>query len=247
MKEQSKGFAIGFILMALLALGGYLWLERKHASDMEGLQTILDSKNGEVTFWKNKAGESISRASQVSSTFEQYRAAHPQEVAAILKEFSLEPSQLRNFLKASIQAKNKGVSVVKTIYSRDTVLIQGGMQIDSVRKSTFEIYDGYLALGGESEFKVGDSWSQVKWQYRYLDTLTFVGRVQKTGFLGLGKKKYFVDGSIKNPRAQITSIKNVEIREFVDKRFGIGPALVYDPFSGTLRIGVGVTYNLIRF
>jgi hypothetical protein len=237
-----KGFYIGVVLTALLAVGIIAWLLRKHQEETDGLNSLIQADKGQITYYQNKQGEAIAQATQARVSLEQYKTTHADEVASILKEFAIKQGQLESYIKASFQAMDRGESVVHTVIMPDTV---SHVKNDSILDSSFDINDGYLVLHGDAKSERGKPWNKLTWQYSYSDTLSFVGTVKQKNFFA--KKTYWIDGRIGNPKAKITSMRDIQITEFRDKRFSVGPAVIFDPFSGTFRVGIGGTFSLIRF
>lgn len=241
---MTRSFFIGVGLTALLFVGIIMWLLRVHGAEIAGKDSIIAEKNDHITYHQNKAQEAIATVAQVRASASAYQAAHPEEMAAIVKEFAVRQSELESYIRASFKAQNKGVSVVHTTFVPDTATTD---PTDSIQESSFDVSDNYLTMHGDTRTQLGLPWLKVNWDYSYIDTLSFVGREQKNGFLGLGKKTYWLDGKVENPKAQITSIKNFQVTEFRDKRWSIGPAVLFDPFSGTVRFGVSAQYAILRF
>lgn len=239
---MNRSFFIGVGLTAILACGVIFWLLRKNKVETDGLASLIETDKGQITFHQNKVREAIASATQARISLQGYKDTHPEEVAAILKEFGLRPSQLKSYLKASFKAENKGVSVLHTVHYPDTTTLQKG---DSITDASFDISDGYLTLHGDTRTQVGMPWLKVNWEYSYSDTLSFVGRTQRKTLFA--KQTYWVDAMVKNPNAQITSLRNVQITEFRDKRFSVGPGILFDPFSGKAVVGFGITYGLFKF
>lgn len=240
---MTRQFFIGVSLTALLAAGIIFWLLRVHGAEVAGKDSIIAEKEGKVIYHQNKAQEAIATVAQVRASAEAYKAAHPEEMAAIVKDFALKQAQLESYIRASFKAQNKGVSVVHTTFIPDTTTVDPA---DSVQEGSFDIADNYLSLHGDTRTQSGLPWLKVNWDYAYVDTLSFVGREQRNGFLGLGKKTYWLDGKVENPKAQITSLRNFQVTEFRDKRISIGPAVLFDPFSGTVRVGISIQYAILR-
>jgi hypothetical protein len=90
---MNRQFFIGVGLTALLALGIILWLLRVHGAEIAGKDSIIAEKDTHITFHQNKAQEAIATASQTRASLQAYKEAHPEEVAAILKEFGLKQAQ----------------------------------------------------------------------------------------------------------------------------------------------------------
>lgn len=253
-REQWKPFLIGVVLMALLAAGVIFYLLRKHKAETDGFSSMIEADKGQIAFHENKAREAIAQTAQARVSLQEYQLTHPEEVALILKEFGLKPSQLGAYLRASFQAKNKGVSVMHTVHpppagnSLDSTMIGEAPGIVALTgESTFDINDKYLSLHGS--IKPGDFFQEVKWEYIYSDTLYFVGHTNRKNFFNplFKKEKFFVDAKVNNPKAQITSLRNVQITEFKDKRFAVGPGVMFDPFSGKVVVGIGINYAIFKF
>ena len=66
--------------------------------------------------------------------------------------------------------------------------------------------------------------------------------------IGVNKKKPFVDIIIKNPYSIVSTIRTYQVSLPKPKRWGIGPSAGMT-FDGVLKpyVGIGLSYNLIRF
>jgi hypothetical protein len=241
---MNRQFFIGVGLTALLAAGIIMWLLRVHGAEIAGKDSIIAEKDSHIIYHQNKAQEAIATVAQVRASAEAYKTAHPEEMATIVKEFAVRQEQLESYIRASFKAQNKGVSVVHTTFVPDTATAD---PTDSIQEASFDISDNYLTMHGDTRTQPGLPWLKVNWDYSYIDTLSFVGREQKNGFLGLGKKTYWLDGKVDNPKAQITSLRNFQVTDFQDKRWSVGPAVLFDPFSGTVRVGISAQYAILRF
>lgn len=241
---MSKDFFIGVGLTALLAIGVIFYLLRQHKAETDGLNSLIEADKGQIAYHQNRARESIAQSVQARVSLQEYKDAHATEVAAILKQFDIRQGQLTSFLKASFQAQDKGVSVV-----HDAVTIHPTAK-DSLASKVLEpsapffvINDKFLNLSGQ--IKQGDFFQEVEWEYTYTDTISFLGHVKRKNLFA--KQTYWVDGLIKNPKAKITSMRDIQITQFKDKRFSVGPGILLDPFSMRLVVGIGVQYSIFKF
>lgn len=229
---------IGAGLMAILAIAVIFWLLRKHGAEVNQYQSLLEADRDTVTYHRNKAGQAIAESAQAQVSLTLYKQTHEADLKRIAKDFGIRADQLTSYVKASLEARNEGVSEVKTIHHYDT------LKRDSVTESSFDIDDKYLTLHGDTRDN-GGTWLKVNWDYSYRDTISIAGVVRRKNIFA--KQHYFVDAILQNPKAQVTSLKGVEIKEFHDKRFNVGPSIIYDPFTNTVRVGIGISYGLIRF
>lgn len=241
-----KQAIIGAVLTAAFAIGLLLYIQRRHSAEIDGLKSSWAADNSELIRTRNKLGQSVASEQAAIMSLQQYKDTHPEEIAQIARDFNLKPKQLRWYLAAAMRAKGSGVSVIYKQPASPTGLIdsvpawfQPGKNADSTRH-WFAANDGYLNFYGSI---INDS--TTAWLYSYTDTVSFVGRTRRKGLFG--KTTYWVDGKVGNPSAELQSLRNVQIKEFVDKRWSIGPAVVLDPFSGSVRVGVGVQYALVKF
>lgn len=76
---------------------------------------------------------------------------------------------------------------------------------------------------------------------------------EPTGFLGLGKRNPFAEVTNYNPYTKTTNLRTYQVDGYPDKRFGVGLiggyGLNLSPpgVSAGMFVGVGVSYNLIKF
>jgi len=234
-----KQALIGAGLMAVLAIAVIFWLLRKHGAEVTQYQSLLEADKDTITYHRNKAGQAVAESAQAQVSLTLYKQTHEADLKRITKDFGIRADQLQSYVKASLEARNEGVSEVKTIHHYDT--IRG----DTVTESSFDIADKYLSLHGDTKTQPGQPWLKVNWDYSYRDTITIAGIVRRKNLFA--KQHYFVDAILQNPKSQVTSLKGVEIKDFRDKRFSVGPSVIYDPFSNTFRVGIGISYSLIRF
>lgn len=229
--------AIGAGLMALLAAGIIIWILRQHANAVGEYETLLKADKDIISYHVNRAGQEVARANEARINLELYKQAHPEELSRILSDFNVKEKDLRSLITAAFQSTNRGETVIHHHHFYDST------RLDSAISSDFDISDHYLTLHGDVEQK--GSQAKILWQYQYQDTISVVGSERRKWLFG--PRSFFVDAALSNPRAHLSSLKSYRINEFKDKRFGIGPAILWDPFSGTVHPGISIHYDLIRF
>lgn len=97
-----------------------------------------------------------------------------------------------------------------------------------------------------------DKWLSIKgnaggpWTYSVRDSLTFVAYTKRTG---LFKKELMLNAYAQNPNTHIAGLTGISVYKEKPNRFGLGLQLGYhwtgEKFAPT--IGVGLSYNLIKF
>jgi hypothetical protein len=84
---------------------------------------------------------------------------------------------------------------------------------------------------------------------RFHEEIDVVIGQEKTGFLGLGKPKPFVEVTLHNPFNKVSTLRSFNVTPPKPKRFGIGPTLSYGVGSGFIPqvfVGIGVNYSILR-
>lgn len=124
-------------------------------------------------------------------------------------------------------------------------------------KTKNQIFPVYPRYDAPFNFK-GWVWGDIKAgkdetaiQIKYKDSLSFVLGQEKTGFLGLGKRKPFVEATSYNPYNSVEKLRSYQVTPLPRKKFVIGPTVSYGfgtaSFTPQFFIGVGGTFNLIQF
>lgn len=217
-------------LIISLMWGVYTHLQKKQL-DSE-YSSIIREKNSEIVYHKNKEGKLIAEKEQAVATIEKFTEFYNDELVQLRKDFNVKDKELRQYIKAEFAANNKGTSSVINNNYYDSATNR------TVEARDFSIQDGYLDL---SALVLPD---RAKWSYSYGDTLSIIGKAKKKWFLG--KETYFVDAMFRNPNAKVTSMTNVRIDEFKDKRWVIGAGAAIS-IDGRLAPGLFVGYSIFKF
>ena len=209
---------------------------KQKSIEVKNLQGIITDKDSEIKVWRNEHGELVAQNERKQMTIDQFSKFYNEHLLKVSRDFDIKQSQLKRelqeYIQAGFSAHNSGSSVVNNHYHYDSA------KRDTVRAQEFSINDGYLSE------KVTIVPGKALWDYTYTDTLTAIGRRHKKWLFG--KETFLIDAKLSNPKSGITSLHNYEIKEFRDKRFSVGPALIVD-IQGRPVLGFGVSWSLIRF
>ena len=229
---MKPAYAIIAILLVILAACLY-GLKR-----MEANLKISESVNHELTdtlrTWRNKAGQSVTDKTAAEVNLKHAKDFYAGELKQIRETFEIRDKNLKAFITAQFNATGKGsvsLSFDTTTQHRSNVRVHTPM---------FRIDDGFLNFKGT----MPDSLS-LDYEYSYRDSVIFATSWKKNGLFRT--KTLMVSGAFGNKNATITGLRNVEISDFKDKRFGIGPMVGYDLLNNQPVVGVSVQYSLIRF
>lgn len=209
--------------------------ERKRDRE-NSLQSVITEKTHEMKIRRTKDSLSISdKDKAILSSVNEALKYYGTEMAELKKqgEYSnAEIKALKSFIKAEFAANTSGVTPVITNNYYDS----GKQQMVQARSASFR--DKHFNI---HTIMLPDRaiWDTVQ----YKATFTAAG-FQKTKWF---KTRTYVNAFLDDKNAAVTGMTNFELKEVKDKRFGLGPAVIYDPFSNSFHIGVGVHYDLIKF
>ena len=208
---------------------------------------LINALNDTVKIWKDKNGISHSKTEVIKTS----------SISDFLKQNvkDKETKELQNVVKENKNRLGKQGSVTKfngiiefekeipTL--RDTIYIPKG---DLVIKKP--VYNSSFDMDGWVVGSIKASEDSTKINLKVKNDYTVIIGEEKTGFLGLGKRKPFVEVTNKNPYSETTSLKTYQVENYKIKRFGIGPNISYSlGANGQLypTFGIGLQYNVIRF
>jgi hypothetical protein len=231
-----------FVLLAILILFLIGLLTKSCNNEAQLAQTISLYKAAEAKLitWKDK--DSLSNA--------KIAILQADNIGAFMQLETSEEEIIR--LKSEVKKyKDKlkvggGVTVITTkgevkgTFVTDTIYID--KENNPIYRSTYNFDDWVWGEVVASRDSIGVS-------VKYKEDLTFVLGEEKTGFLGLGKRKPFAEVRLNNPYSQVESMRTFQVIPTPARRFGLGPTLAYGVGSGFtpgVFVGIGVNWNWIR-
>ncbi len=206
-------------------------------ADLESWRTAFNTKDQQVTIWRNKYGQSQAEVKSASMTIDVINQQHIAE--------------LEN-AKAVISGLRKDLKNLQSSTTVSTTITGGGTTL--LHDTIFSV-PGHPTDTGRA-FSYADDWAKIDGyflreeahiSYSVKDSLQIVSFWKKqSGVLGIFKPREFtVDVISLNPHSEIQKLKSIVVRDR-PKKFVIGP---YVGIDATLRpsFGFGVTYKLIEF
>jgi hypothetical protein len=223
----------GLMLIAIIVL---LAMMRKMSAHNDSYASAIAAAQSETEHFRNKAGEEIARRKAAEVDSKTLMEFYNEELSTIKKKMDIDQKNIRSFISAELQSKFKGTGRVDTVYS----IVVGGDTINSK--------EPVLAVSDSTE------WINIKgfvsaskgfvYEIDTYDSIMFVGNLRKEKWYK--SKQLFVDGHNANPNSHISGLKSVQVKDFKDKRFGVGPS-VQIGLDGKVMVGVSVQYSLIKF
>ncbi len=227
---------IGVIALIIILFYKYASYQEK-VKTLEELNTTLDSK---LEIYKTKDGLNAAKIKvfESNSTKDFIKLATRDSTILKLKE-------LVKINQSKIKTQGS-IAIINTETNVDTAVPTE--IIDSINK--YPIYKSNFNLKGwiwGSSIANKDSTS---YKINYKEELSLVVGREKTGFLGLGRGTPFADVTLHNPYSSVKEMRVYQKESSRPKRFSIGPTLSYgigEGFEPQVFIGIGISYNLIRF
>ena len=208
---------------------------------------LISSLNDTIKIWKDKNGISHSKTEVIkTSSVNNFLKQNVKDEETKELQNAVKKDKNRLGKQGSVTKFNGIIEFEKEIPTlRDTIYIpKDGLVIKKpVYNSSFDM-DGWVV----GSIKASEDSTKINLKVKN-DYTVIIGE-EKTGFLGLGKRKPFVEVTNKNPYSETTSLKTYQVENYKIKRFGIGPNISYSlGANGQLypTFGIGLQYNVIRF
>jgi hypothetical protein len=211
-------------------------------------QEIEDNKNlhislkQELKTWKDEDGKNRAKiqtlvADNVAAfTMLETSDSIVTHLQSVVKKFK---SQLKNQGSVTvIKTKGKAENTFST-----TLVVKDTTECNPVFR-TFYNFDNWVY--GEIVASKDSTGISVT----YKEELDVVIGEEKTGFLGLGKSKRFVDVTLHNPYSEVEKLRVFEKMPPRSKKFTVGPGVYYgfnSNLNSGLYLGVGIQYSMFKF
>lgn len=200
--------------------------------ESDSKDTVIAEKNAEIAYRVNKEGKIIADKVAAEMRAKDLAAAYPELANQIRKEMGIELKNLKVAIVNEIQAKGSGVSTITNNHYIDST----GKEQDS---TNLDVSDGHLSFHAT----IFDN-NYAPYDYSYTDSITTAMYMKKKWFMG--NEKLYSSSMLSNKNAKVTSSTNILMKDYRDKRFGIGPYIGYS-IRGQVDVGIGLHYDLFKF
>ena len=246
MNKLNKTTSIVSIVL-IIVLSFFIVRSRNQDKIISEKTNLINALNDTVKIWKDKNGISHSKTEVIKTS----------SISDFLKQNvkDKETKELQNVVKENKNRLGKQGSVTKF-----NGIIEFETEIPTLRDTVYipkdglvikkPVYNSSFDMDGWVVGSVKASEDSTKINLRIKNDYTVIVGEEKTGFLGLGKRKPFVEVTNKNPYSETTSLKTYQVENYKIKRFGVGPNISYSlGANGQLypTFGIGLQYNIIRF
>lgn len=225
------GLAILTLLVIILSYMMYDMI-----SQNKSYKSAMSASQSQVMYFKNKAGEEIARREAAEVDKKVLLDFYNKELSGIKDKMDINEKNIRSFITAELKAKYSGKGKVDTVY--------------------MAVINGDTVNSKEPMIAVSDStkWIQIKgvasaskgflYEIDTYDSVGFVTNLRRPAWYK--SKQLFIDGYNANPNSHISGLNNVQVKDFKDKRFGVGPSLQFG-IDGNFTFGVSIQYSLLKF
>jgi hypothetical protein len=194
---------------------------------------------------KTKDGLNVAKIAVLESYSTKYLLDLATKDSTIVKLQSLVKKYKKNIKKQG------SVTVIGTEAKIDTLVptkvLDSTTTVDNI---IYPIYEAKFNLKGWVWGKVKASSDSTSVSIKFREEINAIIGQEKTGFLGLGKKKTFVEVILHNPYNEVKSLRTYLTKAPPRSKFIFGPTLSYGIGPGGtpgVFLGIGVTIPLIRF
>jgi hypothetical protein len=215
----SLSLAVIFIILASIS---YIEKLEEKNNQLVNVNTAL---NDSITYRKNKYNQLYAEKQVVEVTKEVAEKVYKKR----LKEYRdlLNAKNVTSGTEIGIQTIGQGTVILRDTIV-DTVYFRSGKLTIDERWFTFN------ALIKEDS---------ANYDYKVIDSLSIVTDIDKRFFK---PDVHYIKAINHNPKTKVTGLNHVTIVES-KKTFSAGPAILYDPFSNSFRVGLSIQYSVLSF
>lgn len=221
--------AMGIALLILIIR------HNRQSNQIAGLESGLSARADSIEYLESMSGKIIAQKEAAELSAQDMAKVFPEFADRLTREMDIKLKNLKSAITAEFVARGSGSAVVNQYYVTDST----GSAIRSRPVWKLQVQDGYLDFTAD----ILDSLN-APYTYHYHDTLTYAFHLKRKWILG--NAKLYGSGMLGNPNAKIVNSTSVEVRDYRDKRFGVGPFVGLD-YQGRITVGLGVQYGLFRF
>lgn len=161
------------------------------------------------------------------------KSMYPELYKALSRDLDVKVKDLKAYIQSEFKVSSSGKGqVTNNYYTTNT----GGKH----PYKQFTASDGYLSIKAD----IIDSLN-APYTYTYTDTIKQSISVKRKWLLG--REQLYGSATISNPNAKVVGSQNILIKEYRDKKWGLGVGAIYDPFMGRAGIGISFSYILVKF
>lgn len=213
------------ISMIIILLGRLNAAESKSKS----LAQTIQEQQAEINYRKTHEGKLIADKQAAEVRASDLAKAYPELANILTNQMDIKLKNLQSVLRAEFQVVGQGNSTVIHNHYDST---------GQYPQWTLKAQDGYL----DFEADVYDS-LRAPYRYTYHDTLVYAFHFKRKW--AFGNKQLYGSGMLRNQNSKITNSTAVQIKDFRDKRFGVGPYVGYGTSGAS--VGISVHYSVVRF
>lgn len=204
------------------------------------LQTqAIINKDNKIIYWKDRDSIEHAKSNLLIITEKSISAFYKEQVKELTNKIQIKDKQITEYTTLITKNNGKIITKVDTIYlDNDPDIIN--KPIDYV---TVEYKDKWMDFKGKIKNE------QFTADYSLTDSINIIGYWEKTGFLKLGKKNYYLDISANNPNVTIQNARNFRVTSANDNKIGVGIIGGYGlsidkNIKSSSFIGIGLYYRL---
>lgn len=247
--NKTTQFLLATLAVCVVAIIILLMLISEDNKRIQSLQSTASSLTAELITRTNSEGKVIAEKQAAELRIKELEQINPKLVADLERTFDTKIKRFIAYMEVQFQARGSGQANVFRIPYDTTPYIDDTPFVYNPSDSTSNPYgfqivtqDGYL------DHRVNvNSLNDTPYEYTYSDSV-------KVAFIKHGKwyqKKTLYGSSVmSNPNATVLNSQSFLVKEYDDKRWGIGPYFgwgIDQELKPQFSIGISVNWDLIKF
>lgn len=240
-KEYGRRLKIILIILLIVFLISSLvksCKEEKRIKETEKLNITLKES---LKISRNKEGNLVGRIGVLQTENVKYF-----KDLAITNQEVIKLQKLVDKYKANLG--NSGSALI--LETQGTVNTTSPTIITSTLSSNYPTYTSSFNKGDWVKGTIIANKDSISSTFSFKESIDVVIGEEKSGFLGLGKRKPFAEVTLHNPYNELKTLRAYSKTPLKQKRINIGPTLMYGigpNFNPGVFIGVGGTWGIINF
>jgi len=233
------------IILSVVILVLALYSNYLRGKEIEVAGKLNTSLNDTIIFWKTREGHHKAKISVLESRNTRDFVKLSTKDTTINKLQKL-VKENEKYLK-----KQGSVSIIEMETKLDTVIksiVNNNIKLEPSGDSP--IYTAPIKMGKWINGETVASRDSTHIRISFKNEIQSIIGTEKTGFLGLGKRKTFTETTLLNPFSEVKTIRTYQKQSAPTKKIHIGPTLMYGIGQNVqpgVYIGIGATWGVINF
>lgn len=236
---------LSVIFLIVLTLGGYYHYSHNKYMEKQYAQAVAWATNKDETAKKyiDDNNNMHDKINTLSADRDAFIKTNKEYVDSIAKLNKIKSKNITSITTVATHTDGKIIANIDTNTVNLPIATDKTTNSTSIKVRPVNYEDRWIKLNGF----VGTN--KLYATYSYTDSLIYVGSQKRSGFLGMGRMKAYLDVSSNNPNTIITNARSIQLTKIKDYKWSLGPyaGYGYDGNKWSPSLGISVQYSLFKF